>query len=87
MGKSTGASPLRVSSSLQYQVNKKEKREGEGAGVCLASKKSKPKKLLSSRELNGTEIMFYHRKPEKKKNLFILLMKMTDVRMHILLRQ
>ncbi|KAM8772097.1 TBC1 domain family member 24-like [Acanthopagrus schlegelii] len=55
VGKFTGASPLRVSSSLQYQVNKKEKREGEGAGDGLASKKSKPKKLLSSRELNGSK--------------------------------
>ncbi|XP_073323255.1 TBC1 domain family member 24-like [Pagrus major] len=56
MGNSTGASPLRVDRPL-YQVNKKEKREGEGAGVCLTSKKSKskPNKLSPSRELNGSK--------------------------------
>lgn len=58
---STRSSSLgqRASSLLQYQVNKKEKREGDGAGVRLIPKKSKskPNKHSPSRELNGTEIM------------------------------
>ncbi|XP_070779849.1 TBC1 domain family member 24-like [Enoplosus armatus] len=59
MGNSTRCSPLRQreSSLLQYQVNKKEKREGEGAGVRVTSKKSKskPNKHSPSKELHGSK--------------------------------
>nr|XP_046266486.1 TBC1 domain family member 24-like isoform X2 [Scatophagus argus] len=53
------SSPLsqRASSLVHDQVNKKEQREGNGAGVRLASKKpkSKPSKSSPSRELNGSK--------------------------------
>lgn len=56
---SSRSSPLmqRASSLLQYQVNKKEKREVDGAGVRVTSKKSKskPNRNSPSRELNGSK--------------------------------
>ncbi len=75
MGNSTRLSPLgqRASSPLQSQANKKEKREEDGAGVRLTSKKSKskPNKHSPSRELNGTEIMFYNSLYSTLKNVNI----------------
>ncbi|XP_041789545.1 TBC1 domain family member 24-like [Chelmon rostratus] len=53
------SNPLTQRTSIlqQYQMNKKEKREGDGAGVRLPSKKSKskPKKRSPSSELNGSK--------------------------------
>lgn len=68
MGNFNRSSPLRqrASSLLQYHVNKKEKREGDedggDSGVQISPKKSKskPNKHSSSRDLYGTEIMFYN---------------------------
>ncbi|XP_059195920.1 TBC1 domain family member 24-like [Centropristis striata] len=58
-GSFTGSSSpqQRASSILQYQVNKKEKREENGASVRVTSKKSKfkPNKRSPTRELNGSK--------------------------------
>ncbi|XP_034713237.1 TBC1 domain family member 24-like isoform X2 [Etheostoma cragini] len=57
VGNFTRSSPLRqrASSLHQYQGNKKEKKEGNGAGVRITSKKSKskPNKHSSTRAPNG----------------------------------
>ncbi|XP_068448717.1 TBC1 domain family member 24-like [Clinocottus analis] len=45
----------RASSLLQYQVNKKEKREGDGAGVRVNLKKSKRSKHSQAREHIGSK--------------------------------
>ncbi|TNN55256.1 TBC1 domain family member 24 [Liparis tanakae] len=59
VGHFSRSNPLRqrASSLLQYQVNKKEKREGDGAGVPVSSKKSKSKRTKHSqtRENNGSK--------------------------------
>ncbi|XP_044201689.1 TBC1 domain family member 24-like [Thunnus albacares] len=59
MGNFNRSSPLRqrASSLLQYHVNKKEKREGDGGGVRISPKKSKskPSKHSPSRELHGSK--------------------------------
>ena len=72
MGNSSMSSPLGTSSLLQNQVTKKEKREGDGAGVRLTSRKSKskPNKHSPSRELNGTEIMLLSHILPKKEDFF-----------------
>ncbi|KAK9540012.1 hypothetical protein VZT92_002488 [Zoarces viviparus] len=58
-GNFSWSSPLRqrASSLIQYQVNKKEKREGDGPGVPVSSKKSKSKRSKHSqtREHNGSK--------------------------------
>ncbi|KAM7394069.1 hypothetical protein PAMP_020892 [Pampus punctatissimus] len=59
MGNFNISSPLmqRANSLLQQNVNKKEKREGDGGGVRISPKnsKSKPNKHSPSRELHGSK--------------------------------
>ncbi|XP_037618129.1 TBC1 domain family member 24-like isoform X2 [Sebastes umbrosus] len=56
-GNLAGSSSLRprASSLLQYQGNKKEKREGDGVRVTSKKSKSKPNKHSQTRELNGSK--------------------------------
>lgn len=62
----------RANSMQQYQDNKKEKREGEGAGVQLTSKKSKPSKHSLSRDRNG-KMFFYEFYSKNGKTIYITL--------------
>lgn len=63
VGNFNSSTPLRqrASSLHQYQVTNTEKREGDGTGIPVTSKKSKskPNKLSTSREPKGIRKMLY----------------------------